>query len=194
MTAVQPWRQPLYNNAAIAQQEAVCFELRLRGMSVRAIAAYVAEHHGWPLSKSTVHVRIEAAGKDATSELAEQVRALELERVDRMWALLLATINDPKVRHPLTGEVLLDPDSGRPVRDPAVVFAGVDRLDKIMARRAKYVAGLEQTGPVEVVVTDAASERERLAVQELVNEARAMAAAAAATNHPQQQEEAPDGE
>jgi hypothetical protein len=64
-----------------------------------------------------------------------------------------------------------------PVRDHTVVYAGVDRVLKIQERRAKYVRNVEQTGPMEVVVHDAASQAEALAIQELVNEAKAQAAA-----------------
>ena len=192
MTTIQPWRRPIFNNAVIAEQERICFELRLRGMSIRAIADYVATHHGWPLSKSTVALRIEAAGKDATSELADQVRALELERLDRLTSIVIETMDKAYARD-MFGRVIKDVVPGtendetpavEPVRDHAVVYAGVDRLLKISERRAKYVGGLEKTGPVEVVVHDAESTRERLAVQELVNEARAMAAAQAGAAQP----------
>lgn len=174
-TTIQPYRRPIFNTAVIAEQERVCFELRLRGMSIRNIAAYIAEHHGWPLSKSTVAVRIEAAGKDATSELAEQVRALELERLDRLTGIVLSTMDNAYVRD-LAGRIMVDPETQQPMRDPAVVYAGVDRFLKLQERRAKYVRGVEQTDPVEVVVHDAESEREKIAIQELVMEARAMAA------------------
>lgn len=185
MTTIQPWRRPIYNSAAIAEQEAICFELRLRGMSVRAIAAYVAEHHGWPLSKSTVAIRIEAAGKDATSELAEQVRALELERLDRLTAIVMSTMDKAYLRDMFgrtVHQTIPGTDIEEPIRDPAVIYAGVDRLLKLQERRAKYVRGVEQAGPMEVVVHDATSAREALAVQELINEARAQAANAAAAS------------
>jgi hypothetical protein len=176
---IQPWRRPIFNEAVIAEQERVCFELRLRGMSVRDIAAYIAEHHGWPLSKSTVAVRIQAAGKDATGEQAEQVRALELERLDRLTSIVLSTM-DSSVARLVDGTPVVDED-GIPIRDPAIVYAGVDRIIKLQERRAKYVHGVEQTKPLEVVVHDAQSAREALAIQELINEARMAAAPPAAT-------------
>lgn len=179
MSTVQPYRRPIFNSAVIAEQERVCFELRLRGMSIRAIAAYVAEHHGWPLSKSTVAIRIEAAGKDVTSEQREQVRGLELERLDRLTAVVIETMDSAYARN-IDGDLIMvaGPDGrAHPVRDPSIVYAGVDRLLKISERRAKYVGGLEQTGPVEVVVHDAQTQAERLEIEEMVREAKAYAAA-----------------
>lgn len=172
---VQPWHTPIYNEAMIAEQERVCFELRLRGMSVRDIVAHVAQEHGWSLSKSTVANRINACAKEATAELAEQVRGVILTRYDRLTSIVLATMEHAYQRN-MFGQIMVDPETKQRLRDPAVIYAGVDRILKIDERRAKLVPGVEQTGPMEVVVHDAQSRAEALAIQELVNEARAMAA------------------
>jgi hypothetical protein len=70
------------NIVSIADQQAQCFDLKRQGYSVRAIA----ERVGMP--KSTVQDRLNEAFAELVEPVAQQVRVMELERLDS-WLLRL---------------------------------------------------------------------------------------------------------
>lgn len=66
----------LPNPARIADEQHSCLELKRKGMSVRAIAAALK------MTPSTVQGRLQAAFAELVLPAAEEVRKLDLERVD----------------------------------------------------------------------------------------------------------------
>lgn len=76
MSASPAARAVITNPATVAEQMEQCFDLKRRGLSVRAIAAATG------LSKSTVQLRITTACKELVAPRVEEVRALEMERLD----------------------------------------------------------------------------------------------------------------
>jgi hypothetical protein len=74
------------NRATIAAQQVRCYELRLSGMSIRDIAAATS------LSVGTVHNRISQEINDRVAPLADELLAIELDRLDRWLVRLDAQI------------------------------------------------------------------------------------------------------
>ncbi len=70
------------NAAQIATEAAACYDRRLKGQSIRAIADAVG------LPKTTVQERLDLYITDLVMPLADEVRLLELERLDS-WAAKL---------------------------------------------------------------------------------------------------------
>jgi AcrR family transcriptional regulator len=94
-----PVKRP--NIVAIADQQAECFELKRQGYSVRAIAERVG------VSKSTVQDRLNDAFAELVEPVAQQVRVMELERLDS-WLLRLELQLEgmtPEVGRPPTDEL-----------------------------------------------------------------------------------------
>lgn len=75
------------NNAKVGAEQSACLQLRLEGQSFRAIA----EATGIPLA--TVHARVEAAIALDVNPKAEQLRAIECERLDLYLARLKVRID-----------------------------------------------------------------------------------------------------
>lgn len=112
------------NPARIAAEQATVFALKLKGKSVRAIAAETG------IPRSTVQDRLDAAYAELVSPLAEQSKVIELERLNS-WQVKLEESLD-------RGE------------DPIRV---VPVLIQVSTRRAK-IEGYEAAQKVEQAVTD----------------------------------------
>lgn len=132
----------LPNQAKVAEEQKRCYELRLKGHSIRAIAEIVG------LPKSTVHERIEAEIANTVPPLAEQVRQMELDRLDR-WLLALEDKIADGDTHAITTAI------------------------KVAERRAKYL-GIDSAVKVEAQVHEVT--QEDLALAEMIREAKARAA------------------
>ena len=70
------------NSADVAEEQAQCYRLRLAGMTLEQIAKQT------DLSKATVHNRITAQIKETVEPLAEEVRKMQLDRLDE-WLMHL---------------------------------------------------------------------------------------------------------
>lgn len=170
---VQPWQPPRYTNAHFAEEQRLCYELRLRGLSIRQIADETG------MSPATVHRRIECEIRETVQPLAEEVRAMELDRLDRLQQVALAVMG---ADHPLVSEgrvVRVEQEDGTKValQDHGPVLAAMDRFLKIQDRRAKLL-GLDAAVKVDATVTE--TTQEDLELAEMVREAQAKAAAAEA--------------
>jgi AcrR family transcriptional regulator len=170
---VQPWRPPRYTNANFAEEQRLCYQLRLRGLSIRQIADETG------MSPSTVHRRIECEIRETVQPLAEQVRALELDRLDQLQQVALAVMN---ADHPLVsdGRVVRTelPDGTKvALQDHGPVLAAMDRFLKIQDRRAKLL-GLDAAVKVDATVVE--TTQLDIEAAEMVAEAKAKAAAAEA--------------
>lgn len=67
----------LANPAEVAEQQTKCYDLRLAGHSIDKIAAMTGLGHG------TVHKRIQDRIEQRVQPLADQLRAIEVDRYDR---------------------------------------------------------------------------------------------------------------
>lgn len=141
-TAGRPYT--VANIATVGQQEIQCYELRLAGKTYRQ----VAEATG--LSVGTVHTRISAHLAQRVQPLADELRAVEVDRLDRYLAKL---------------ETELDAD---PIRAIPVAV-------KVSERRARLL-GIDAPQQVEALVTQVTQEDMEFA--ELIRDAQARAALA----------------
>jgi hypothetical protein len=134
------------NRVAVAEEQIRCYELRLTGMSLDQIATATG------IPRSTVHDRIQAEITTRVLPLAEEVRKLELDRLDRWQARL---------------EERLDASD-----DPVKV---VPVLVKVSERRC-HLMGANAPEKIEATVTQVT--QDDIALAELVAEAQAAAAVA----------------
>lgn len=74
--------------AQIADQAARCYQLRLKGRTIRAIATEVG------IAKSTAQDRLDSHIRDLVLPLADEVRLLELDRLDSWAARLEDRLDD----------------------------------------------------------------------------------------------------
>lgn len=170
MGQIQPWAPPRFTNVGRAEEQRICYELRLRGLSIRAIA----EETG--LSVGTVFNRIDCEITETLDPLRAKLRELEVERLDRMQLTVLNildrdhyVVSDGRVVTRVDAET----DEKVPVADPGPVFQAIDRLLKIQERRAKLL-GLDAPTKVEANVTPAQVNPDTAA---MIAEAKVMAEA-----------------
>ena len=113
---------------ALQQRRRDALELRKAGVTYHGIGQKLG------VSETQARKDVEQAIKNITREPAEQVLALELERLDRLFYEAFRYATRPVIRHPDEGDIELDTDQQ---------MRAIDRAVKIMDRRAKYL-GLEQ--------------------------------------------------
>jgi hypothetical protein len=149
------------NNAREAEEALRCFQLRLRGLSYRTIAAETG------MSAATVYRRVEEHLSATVTPAADAVRAMELERLDDLAARTYAVLVG---EHPLVqnGRVIYQDDV--PVRDPRPVLGAVDRLIRIQERRARLL-GLDMPARMDATVHKVGPED--IELTQLINEAKA---------------------
>jgi multidrug efflux pump subunit AcrA (membrane-fusion protein) len=127
-----------------AERDAEALRLRSRGLSYRAVSAEMGY-----ASSDSAYKAVQRALKATVAEPAAEVRQLELDRLDRMYAAVVAVLERKHVtvsqgRVVRTGRPFVNGDGqaeiaegqGEPLEDDAPVLAAVDRLLKIQARRA----------------------------------------------------------
>lgn len=129
-----------------AERDAQCARLRAEGMSYQVIA----DRLGFT-DRSTARQACQRALQAVVQEPAEELRKLELERLDRMYQAALKVLRTPHrmVQH---GKIVRDED-GVPVVDDAPVLAAIDRLLSIQTRRARLL-GLDGAEKVEITYGD----------------------------------------
>lgn len=138
----------LVNRVSIAEEQVKCYELRLTGMSIEAIAKATG------IARSTVHDRIQSEIAARVLPLADEVRKMELDRLDRWLAKLDAQIAEDRY-----------------------VARNVEVAVRVSERRAKLL-GLDAPEKIEATVTEVT--QEDIALAELVAEAQMQAANAEA--------------
>jgi hypothetical protein len=111
--------------AQINDEQVRCYELRLQGKTLQQIAAIMTAE-GCPMSKDTVDRRIKAEMKIRIEPLADELRALEMDRLDRYLDKL-----EPRIEQ----------------GDDKAIHAAI----RIMERRAKYL-GLDAPERVDMRV------------------------------------------
>jgi len=141
-------------NTAARDTEIV--ELRKRGMGVRQIARHLG------LAPSTISDAIQRVLTETIREPGEQLRQLELERLDDELQKIDEAEEIVKgilAREHVTvsqGRVVYDDSTGQAVRDDAIVLQCVDRLMRLAEQRRKNgesrrkLLGMDQPPKVEV--------------------------------------------
>lgn len=129
------------NNAQVAAEQSECLQLRLEGKSFRAIAAQTG------LSTATVFNRVEAAISLEINPKAEQLRAIESERLDVYLDRLKTRINSGDTH-------------------------AIQTAIRISERRSKLL-GLDMPQRIEANVSSHEVLQQDIELQELIREAKA---------------------
>ncbi|MBH1938972.1 hypothetical protein I5Q34_32725 [Streptomyces sp. AV19] len=126
--------------AASAQRDAEACELRARGWSYKRIADHLgADVH-------TIHDGVQRALRAIVQEPAEEVRTLELERLDRLYERAVEVLER---RHVTVSQGKIIYEGGEPLADDGPVLQAIDRLLRIQERRAKLL-GLDAATKTQV--------------------------------------------
>lgn len=131
---------------ATVARDAEAAQLRANGLTYQAIADQLDYSHR-DLARRAVERALAATVREPTDEL----RQLELIRLDALWveAVKVMTTEHITVNNGRVIEV-----DGVPLKDDGPTLSAIDRLLKIMERRAKLV-GLDSPAKVEVMTLDA---------------------------------------
>lgn len=174
------------NRAEGVELAQIIFDLRLEGLSYRAIEAATQDPNGPTGGKRVAYASAkEMVDKEAARRIDPKVdawRAIVVERLegtharlDRMEAAALVVLE----RHHITvnnGRVVTL-DDGEPILDDGPVLSAIDRLAKIEDARLKNNESLRRLFgldmPVKVDHTVTETTQQDIAVQELVAEMRA---------------------
>jgi hypothetical protein len=156
-------------NPDTAERDAEACRLRSRGAGYQEICDALGF-----TNTGNAHRAVQRALKATMQEPAEDLRRLELDRLDRMWRAAEASLERQHVaisqgrivkrKMPIldsAGQQVMDPHTGEPmyqleeVLDDGPMLAALDRLLKIQERRARLL-GLDAPSKsrVEVVTTD----------------------------------------
>lgn len=128
--------------ATTALRDVEALKLRIKGVSFRDIATQLG------ISASTAHDAVNRALAAQREEPAEQVRALEVERLDAMYEAVIKVLERQHFTVSNGRVIYVGKESPEPLLDDAPVLAAVDRLLKIQARRAALL-GLDMPTKVE---------------------------------------------
>lgn len=156
---------PASGQGATARRRAEALELRLAGLSYRAVGERlgVSESRAWRI--------VEAALRAAVSEPAAGVRRLELERLD---VLLEEAMRQLRLDHAMVSHGKVVPG----VVDEGAKLAALDRCLRIQERRARLL-GLDAPAKVHVAEAPAKSDLDER-IERLMEEMAALDAHATA--------------
>lgn len=159
-----------YTNTEWAEQQKICYQLRLQHYTIRQIAGITG------LSIGTVHKRIADEISETVAPYREQYVAMARERLDNSSRLVLDLLER---RHYLISEGRVVRMDGTPIEDDEFVLKCIDRLLNIEKQRSGmegYNAPLKVDANVNVTETT----QQDLELIDMVNTARAAASAAEA--------------
>lgn len=134
------------------ERDAQAVEYRRRGLSYRQIAAQM----GWK-NQASAYEAVQRGLADSAVEASDEVRRLEVDRLDEMRRHALRVLATP---HMMVSQGVVvtwtDPKTGEetPVPDDTPVLLAIDRLVKISERTAKLL-GLDAPVRHEVITLDA---------------------------------------
>lgn len=156
-------------SAETAERDAYACSLRMRGLSYRQIAEDMGYHN-----HSGARTAVERALKAIVQEPAEDLRTLELARLDEMWRACIKVL---ETTHYTVSEgrlIWIGPEGQEhPLEDDGPVLATIDRMLKIQERRSRLL-GLDAptkvkaevvAPPVPDVLNMINAERERMAAR-----------------------------
>jgi len=136
-------------SVAQIEHDAHAVELRRQNLSYRQIAVELGYR-----SVSNAWEAVQRGLLDAIREPADQVRHLELERLDALAQVAWRVLADRHYAVAAGGKVALHPETGAPLIDDGPTLAAIDKLLRIQERRAKLL-GLDAPTKHEVVTMDA---------------------------------------
>lgn len=131
---------------ATAEREAEAARLRSKGWSYPRIAEELGYKH-----KADAYNAVKKVLSETVSEAGDEVRAMELVRLDALYAAATEVLerNHVTVSH---GKIVAGAD-GEPLLDDAPVLQAIDRLLRIQERRARLL-GLDAPVKRDVSLTD----------------------------------------
>jgi hypothetical protein len=118
--------------ASARRREARALELRLAGATYEQIGRALGTN------RSRAYRIVQRALDRLVREPAEQVRQLELARLDHLWVEATKIL---RRRHVVisAGKVVVHPDTREPLEDSMPVLRAIDTLLKIQERRARLL-------------------------------------------------------
>lgn len=128
-----------------AARDAKAVRLRSQGASYSEIATALAFHDASGARKA-----VERALADVVRPDVERLRALQGDELDAIQLECWRIITTPHPKVSASGRIVIDPNTGEPVTDPAPIVAALNTLVRVGERRAKLL-GLD--GPAKVEVT-----------------------------------------
>jgi hypothetical protein len=166
---------PRRRSRTVAQieRDAQALEHRRRGLTYRQVAAQM----GWK-NQASAYEAVQRALSDAICEPADEVRRIELDRLDEYMRHALRVLATPHYMVSQHGEVVMFTDAAtgvdKPVMDDEPVLRALDRLLKISAHRDRLLGLAAPTRTrVEVITEDAVdAELKRLAEEIAVHDAQ----------------------
>jgi len=129
-----------------AEQDAAAARLRARGMTYEQIATELDY-----CDRAAARAAVERALVATVTEPAAEVRQMELARLDEMYRAALAVLER---RHFAVSHGKIVYHGVTPLEDDGPVLQAIDRMIRIMERRAKLL-GLDAPTKVEVITLDA---------------------------------------
>ncbi|TDC63894.1 hypothetical protein E1258_09620 [Micromonospora sp. KC207] len=137
-----------------AERDAEACRLRARGLSYREIAEQLRY-----ADAAGAHRAVQKVLRDTVQEPADELRHLEVVRLDALLAVAWDVLEREHVAHSGGKLVMVAGEDGVevPLRDDAPTLAAIDRVLKIMTRRAELLGldaprKIEQGGQVKYIV------------------------------------------
>lgn len=131
------------------ERDARAVELRRRHLNYQQIAREMGY-----ASKSSAYEAVQRGLNDTQAESNDEVRQMELERLDDLARVAQRAMNARHYVVSAGGKIVYHPDTGEPLIDHGPNLQALDKLIKIMERRAKYLP-LDAPTRVEVFTLDA---------------------------------------
>jgi hypothetical protein len=153
-----------YRTVEDAERDERAARLRADGWTF----ARIAEELGYD-SRATAHHAVQRVLKETVREAGEDLRSLELERLDKLYRSAMGVLERQHVTvsH---GKIIQapDPDTGEetPLIDDAPVLNAIDRLLRIQERRARLL-GLDAPVKRDISLTDERAAAIEALVEEL---------------------------
>ncbi|MEV6313375.1 hypothetical protein AB0M10_32900 [Streptomyces sp. NPDC051840] len=128
-----------------AQRDAEAARLRARGHTYQQIA----DELGWA-NRGDAHHAVQRALQATVREAGDEVRAIELDRLDTLYRAALAVLE--REHYTVSNGRVVSLDGAGPLPDDGPVLAAIDRLLKIQERRAKLL-GLDAPTKAAISIT-----------------------------------------
>lgn len=129
-----------------AERDAAACRLRAQGLTYPDIARELGFGNAGHAYQS-----VQRALVAIVQEPAEELRRIELDRLDMLWRTALEVMRDT---HLMTQHGRVVEFRGVPLKDPGPKLAAIDRLLKVMERRARLL-GLDSPKQVEIFTLEA---------------------------------------
>jgi len=130
-----------------AERDAAACRLRTDGRTYQQIA----DDLGFT-DPSAARKSVERALAAVVAEPAGRLRTIELARLDAATAKAFDVLNRDHIVVN-NGRVIMDPATGRPLRDDGPTLAAIDRIVRLSERRAR-LCGLDAAVKVEAITVD----------------------------------------